>query len=68
MSNLSIRLREKEVCRILCCSKSHLYRLHKQGRLLRRKEGYKFTYWIRKEVEAYAMGINPYAEESTSLT
>ena len=60
MSNISIRLREREVCQILCCSKSHLYRLHKQGRLLRRKEGYKFTYWLRKEVEAYAMGINPY--------
>ena len=63
MPDSSIRLREREVCQLLCCSKSHLYRLHKQGKLLRRKEGYKFTYWIRKEVEAYAMGINPYAGE-----
>lgn len=62
MSNLSVRLRERDVCEILSCSKSHLYRLHKQGRLLRYKEGYKFTYWLRREVEAYALGINPYAD------
>lgn len=60
MSYIALRLREKDVCTILNCSKSHLYRLHKQGKLLRYKEGYKFSYWLRSEVENYAKGINPY--------
>ncbi len=57
---VSPRIRIKEVQQILGCSKTHVYDLHKRRLLIRHKEGYRFTYWIRSEVEALARGINPY--------
>ena len=54
------RMRIKAVTKKLGCSKSHLYDLHKRRLLIRRTEGRRFSYWIRSEVEAFAIGLNPY--------
>ncbi len=54
------RIRIREVMQMLACSKSHVYRLHERRLLIRHKEGRRFAYWIRSEVEAFARGINPY--------
>ncbi len=56
----SPRIRLNEALRILGCSKTHLYDLHHRRLLLRRTDGKRFTYWIRAEVEAFALGLNPY--------
>lgn len=63
---LSPRMRLDEVVTYLNCSKSHVYDLHRRRLLIRRKEGARFTYWIRSEVEAFALGQNPY--EGTNET
>ncbi len=59
-NTISPRIRRDEACLILGCSKTHLYDLHNRRLLLRRTEGKRFTYWIRSEVEAFALGQNPY--------
>ena len=64
MSEPSIRMRAKEVCQVLACSRDMLYRLNKQGRLRKYTEGKKFAYWLRSEVEAYAQGLDPYAGQA----
>lgn len=61
-SNVCPRIRIKEVQQILGCSKTHVYDLHKRHVLLKRTEGSRFTYWLRSEVEAVAIGLNPYQE------
>lgn len=61
MSTQSIRMRAREVCEILACSRDLLYKLDRQGRLRKYNEGIRFTYWLRSEVESYARGENPYA-------
>lgn len=63
---ISPRLRIKEVQQILRCSKTHVYDLHNRRLLLRRTDGRRFTYWIRSEVEAYALGLNPYDNTDAS--
>lgn len=57
----SIRLRMPEVCQILQCSRDHVYRLNRQGRLKKRNDSPRLSYWIRAEVEAFAKGLDPYA-------
>ena len=52
----SPRLRANEVCALLRCSRAHLYRLHKTGRLSKYNDGIRFTYWLRSEVMAFAVG------------
>ena len=59
-NTISPRIRLNQVLSILGCSKTHLYDLHRRRLLLRRTEGKRFTYWIRSEVEAFALGQNPY--------
>lgn len=61
MSEPSIRMRAKEVCHVLACSRDMLYRLNKRGKLRKYAEGKKFAYWLRSEVLAYAEGRDPYA-------
>lgn len=53
---LSPRMRAPEVCAVLRCSRNHLYKLDKLGKLRKRNEGLRFAYWLRAEVEAYAVG------------
>lgn len=56
---ISPRMRINEVTEYLRCSKTHLYALHKRRLLIRRTEGRRFAYWIRAEVEAFALGQTP---------
>ncbi len=63
---ISPRLRIKEVQQILGCSKTHVYDLHNRRLLIRRTDGRRFTYWIRAEVEAFALGLNPYDNTDAS--
>lgn len=53
---VSPRMRAPEVCAMLLCSRDHLYKLHRQGKLHKYNEGVRFAYWLRSEVEAYAVG------------
>lgn len=62
----SIRLRMPEVCQILQCSRDHVYRLNKQGRLKKYNDTPRLSYWIRSEVESYARGENPYAGQDNT--
>ena len=55
-SLVSVRMRWREVAAMLGCSRSFLYQLHKAGKLPMHHEGLRFTFWLRPEVEAYAMG------------
>ena len=64
MSEPSIRMRAKEVCQVLACSRDMLYRLNKRGKLRKYNEGRKFAFWLRSEVESYAQGVNPYAGQA----
>ena len=66
MSTQSIRMRAKEVCEVLACSRDLLYKLDKQGRLKKYNEGIRFTYWLRSEVEAFAKGLDPYAGQDNA--
>lgn len=59
-----IRLRAKEVCEILRCSRNHLYKLDQAGKLRKRNETARFVYWLREEVLAYAVGRDPYAGQA----
>lgn len=61
MSTQSIRMRAKEVCEVLQCSRDLLYTLNKQGKLRKYNESARFVFWLRSEVEAYARGLDPYA-------
>lgn len=64
MPEQSIRMRVKEVCQVLACSKDLLYKLNKQGRLRKyTEEGRRVAYWLRSEVLAYAQGLDPYAAQ-----
>ena len=62
----SIRLRMPEVCQILQCSRDHVYRLNRQGRLKKRNDSPRLSYWIRAEVEAFAKGLDPYAGQDNT--
>ena len=53
---LSPRMRAPEVCAMLLCSRDHLYKLHRLGKLRKYRESARFVYWLRDEVEAYAKG------------
>ena len=57
---VSPRMRIDEVTAYLNCSRSHLYALNKRGLLRKRTDGARFTYWLRSEVEAFALGLAPY--------
>jgi len=51
----SPRLRADEVAAILNCAKSTVWKWAKEGRIpAPHKEGNRFTYWLRTEVEAFA--------------
>ena len=62
---LSPRMRAPEVCAMLRCSRNHLYKLDKLGKLRKHRESVRFVYWLRDEVEAYAKGqtVTPAGEE-----
>ena len=62
VTTVSPRMRIDEVTSYLRCSKTHLYALHKRRLLIRRTEGRRFSYWVRAEVEAFAIGFNPYEQ------
>ena len=53
---LSPRMRAPEVCAMLLCSRDHLYKLDRLGKLKKYRESVRFVYWLREEVEAYAKG------------
>ena len=55
--HLSLRIRDKEVAAILGCGRSTVWRWVKErpGFPQPRREGTRCTYWIRSEVEAYAL-------------
>lgn len=61
-----IRMRMPEVCELLQCSRDHIYRLNKQGRLKKYNDTPRLSYWIRSEVESYARGENPYAGQDNT--
>lgn len=61
---LPIRLRAQEVCKILRCSRNHLYKLDQAGKLRKRNETARFVYWLSAEVLAYAQGLDPYAGQA----
>lgn len=52
----SPRMRAPEVCAMLLCSRDHLYKLDRLGKLRKHRESVRFVYWLREEVEAYAKG------------
>ena len=55
----SPRLRADEVAAILNCAKSTVWKWAKEGRIpAPHREGSRFTYWLRTEVEAFASGKN----------
>ena len=59
MENIqSPRMRAKEVCAVLQCSRDFLYKLNRRGALKKLNDGIRFTYWLRDEVMAYAVGGN----------
>ena len=62
----SIRLRMPEVCQILQCSRDHVYRLNKQGRLRKYNDSPRLSFWLRSEVEAFARGLDPYAGQDNA--
>ena len=41
---------------MLLCSRDHLYKLDRLGKLKKYRESVRFVYWLRDEVEAYAKG------------
>ena len=53
----SLRIRDKEVAAILGCGKSTVWQWAKSrpGFPQPRREGARCTYWLRHEVEAYAL-------------
>lgn len=53
---ISPRMRIDEVCAYLKCSQNFLYKLNRAGKLKKYNDGRRFTYWLRTEVEAYAIG------------
>ena len=53
---LSPRLRIAEVCAILKCSRDHVYALNRRGLPRKYNEGLRFSFWLRDEVMAYAVG------------
>ena len=55
--SLSLRIRDKEVAVILGCGKSTVWNWVKTrpGFPQPRREGRRCTYWLRSEVEAYAL-------------
>ena len=57
----SPRMRAPEVRAVLLCFRDHLYKLHKRGLLRKYNDGRRFTYWLRDEVMAYAVGKSPSA-------
>ena len=66
MANQSIRMRAKEVCEVLQCSRDLLYTLNRKGKLRKYSEGARFVFWLRSEVESYARGENPYAGQDNA--
>lgn len=64
MSNKSPRMRIGEVCECLKCSRDHVYKLNRLGKLKKRNDGLRFAFWIRNEVEKFALGENPYEGEA----
>lgn len=63
----SKRLRMPEVRAILRCSKSHVYRLNETGKLKKYNDGSHYAYWLRDEVEAFAIGNPlPFGKQSDS--
>ena len=53
----SVRIKDKQVAAILGCSKSTVWSWAKSrpGFPQPRREGARYTYWLRHEVESYAL-------------
>ena len=60
LESTSIRIRDKEAARLLGIGVSTLWRWVKErpGFPQPRREGRRCTYWLRSEVEAYALNGN----------
>ena len=58
--HLSLRIRDKEVAVILGCGKSTVWNWAKTrpGFPQPHRDGGRYTYWLRHEVEAYALNGN----------
>lgn len=56
---IALRLRDKEVAAILGIGTSTLWRWVKErpGFPQPRREGRRCTYWLRPEIESYALGV-----------
>ena len=62
---VSFRIRDREVAAILGCCKSTVWSWAKSrpGFPQPRREGLRYTYWLRHEVENYALNRTPIIKE-----